>query len=145
MEDKELYWLAGILEGEGSFLKNPPSGKNAISIALQMTDEDIVAKVAALFEVSYFKCNPRKSHHKISYKLSVSHSKAQTWMIKLKPLMGQRRQQQIENALATFIPYKKAFVMPSKEVLEEMHKTMSLRKIAKIIGCRGQTVLNHIK
>jgi hypothetical protein len=44
----DLHWLAGLLEGEGSFLKGPPSAPRHPILALQMTDEDVVARVAAM-------------------------------------------------------------------------------------------------
>ena len=47
-----LYWLAGILEGEGSFMKGVPSNPNSPRIAIQMTDKDVLEKVAAIFKVS---------------------------------------------------------------------------------------------
>lgn len=41
-----LLWLAGLLEGEGSLIPGPPSYPNSPIIAIQMTDEDVVAKAA---------------------------------------------------------------------------------------------------
>jgi hypothetical protein len=53
MTDQDFYWLAGLLEGEGSFLPGPPSAPNSLRIALMMTDADVVARVAALWGVAY--------------------------------------------------------------------------------------------
>lgn len=46
--EHDRYWLAGLLEGEGSFLKGPPSAPRYPVLSLQMTDEDVVARVAAM-------------------------------------------------------------------------------------------------
>jgi hypothetical protein len=145
MDDKDFYWLVGLLEGEGTFLKSPPSKKNCISIQLQMTDEDIIKKAAILFDVSYCLCKPKKKHHKVSFKFSVRGSKAEEWMKKLKPLMGERRQNQIENALSQYIPPRINKELPPLEVLKNMHKTLSLRQIAKEFDCSYQRIFNALK
>jgi hypothetical protein len=44
----ELYWLAGLLEGEGSFVKGPPSRPNCPIVQLAMTDGDVVERAARL-------------------------------------------------------------------------------------------------
>lgn len=51
MSEKELYWLAGLLEGEGSFSPGPTSAPNSARISLTITDADVVARVAALWGV----------------------------------------------------------------------------------------------
>ena len=50
---RDLYWLAGLLEGEGSFMRGPPSRPNMPAIAIQMTDEDVIQRVAQLWAVCY--------------------------------------------------------------------------------------------
>jgi hypothetical protein len=42
-------WLAGLLEGEGTFLRPPPSMPNCPIVACRMTDRDVVERVAACF------------------------------------------------------------------------------------------------
>src|SRR4051812_6399725 len=53
--DVEIAWLAGLLEGEGSFMahwatthKNNGSDQRYFRIDLSMTDEDVVRKAARL-------------------------------------------------------------------------------------------------
>jgi len=46
---ESLYWLAGLLEGEGSFLKGPPSSPRCPIVQLPMTDQDVVEHAAHLF------------------------------------------------------------------------------------------------
>ncbi len=53
MDERILHWLAGLLEGEGSFLKPPPSAPNTPRITLQMTDEDVVQRVQEIFDLTY--------------------------------------------------------------------------------------------
>jgi hypothetical protein len=45
-----LAWLAGLLEGEGSFSRGLPSNPTKPIISLHMVDEDVVARVAAIWE-----------------------------------------------------------------------------------------------
>jgi len=53
MDEQDLYWLAGLLEGEGSFLKPAPCEPKHPRVALCMTDFDIVMRAANLFGVNY--------------------------------------------------------------------------------------------
>ena len=57
----DLLWLAGLLEGEGSFVKGPPSRPNAIGIAVEMIDEDVVERLANLFRVALVRL-PSRNH-----------------------------------------------------------------------------------
>ncbi len=60
MDTNELYWLAGLLEGEGSFLNAPPSAPNKPRISIQMTDLEVIQKVARLLQVNYIAADRRK-------------------------------------------------------------------------------------
>ena len=46
----ELHWLAGLLEGEGSFMTGPPSSPGLPVIAVNMTDHDVMARIGQIFE-----------------------------------------------------------------------------------------------
>jgi hypothetical protein len=105
----EIAWLAGLLEGEGSFLPAPPSSPGTPRIQMQSTDEDVVAKVARLFHVSYHQkhvagtvSNTGITHRKDSYTVAVRGSRAIYLMQRLRPLMGTRRKQQIEQSLSAY-------------------------------------------
>ena len=45
-ERDEFFWLVGLLEGEGSFMPAPPSEPTRPRISIQMTDEDVLSRVA---------------------------------------------------------------------------------------------------
>lgn len=92
MEIVDLAWLAGILEGEGSFLKAPPSDPGRPRISLQMTDEDVVARAAVLLGVKYSSSKDRKRPTwKPTFQLQVKGKRAAGLMRELYPQMGQRR------------------------------------------------------
>lgn len=97
--NENLFWLAGLLEGEGSFCSGPPSNPNCPFISVQMTDEDIIEKVSLIFGVKYSSSKPRKAHHKVTYRTTLKGKRAIELMKVLKPFMGIRRQSQIDNAI----------------------------------------------
>lgn len=100
LQEKELYWLAGLLEGEASFLEQKEG--RYVSISLEMTDEDIIKKVAKIFNVRYSKPSKREPHHKQSYKLLFRGSRAVEMMKQLQPLMGIRRSEKIQECIDSF-------------------------------------------
>lgn len=105
--ENQLYWLAGLLEGEGSFLKGPPSAPNRPVISMLSTDEDVVAKVATLMGVSYWgrlSEQFERNGWKKPYAVHLRGARAVELMLMLKPLMGIRRQQQIEKAIEGYKP-----------------------------------------
>lgn len=104
MTELELAWLAGLLEGEGSFCKGPPSAPNRPRIALQMTDEDVVRRAAYLMVIGYV-CesqNKRRPDWKPTFRVMLRGRTAVALMKQLRPLMGARRQQQIDVAIASY-------------------------------------------
>lgn len=100
MKGNELYWLAGILEGEGSFCAGPPSKPNQPRIAVTSTDRDVIMKVHGLIGGTITQNKKRKPHHKDSWQLLMRGTKAVALMKVLKPLMSKRRRGQIEHAIS---------------------------------------------
>lgn len=146
MQDKDLYWLAGLLEGEGSFLKGPPSRPHSPIIALEMTDKDIMKRASQLLETKPYFCKARVEGWKPTYKLQLRGTRAAITMKIFKPLMGLRRQAAIDRALECFVPKRVSKIRAiHKDVIVEMLKSKSVRVVAKIVGCSHQTVLNYIK
>jgi len=146
MLDRDRHWLAGFLEGEGSFMKPPPSSPNQPYITVQSTDEDVIQRAAELCGLKYQKVKNRHPEKwKQSYMLCVRGGKAVAWMKLLRPLMGKRRSSQIDRALESYDPdrnarYRCRIVLPSPKVLRRMHQKMSLRQIAVKYGCNHETV-----
>lgn len=103
MTKNEKYWLAGILEGEGSFMEGPPSDPNRPRISIQMCDRDIIERVAELFGIEYIhECEGRKENWSTTYQIQVRGESAIELMRLLKPIMGKRRSRQIEDAIASY-------------------------------------------
>jgi hypothetical protein len=101
MESKDLYWLAGYLEGEGSFMAGPPSEPARKRISFSTTDADVATKVGELMgcTVSYndrWPDNPRWNGY---WSGMIRGQRAVALMQELRPLMGERRRLQIDTAL----------------------------------------------
>jgi hypothetical protein len=100
----ELNWLAGLLEGEGSFLVGPPSAPRYPVLALQMTDEDVVARVAVMFGRKLGRWQSPRAREQPVFLVRITGAKAVAWMMALRPLMGERRRAQIDRAVASHAP-----------------------------------------
>jgi hypothetical protein len=101
----DLHWLAGLLEGEGSFMVGPPSRPRAPIIALAMTDEDVVARAARLLGCKFHRVvDQREPRWRPAFQLRLSGARAVAWMAALQPLLGARRRAQIDRALASYDP-----------------------------------------
>ena len=147
MDVQTLYWLAGLLEGEGSFMRGTPSCPNLPVIALQMTDEDIVAKVSQIFGVKYSKDKPSKRHvenphWKRVYSVRIKGQRAVDIMQEIFPLMGIRRQKQMQNAIESHQIKQKRFREGEIEQILALcqQSNMTQGQIAKDFGIRRETV-----
>lgn len=96
-----LYWLAGLLEAEGSFLAGPPSSPRCCAIRLPMTDEDVVGRVAALFDRAVVAHRVRDPRFKRPFSTTIRGASAARIMATLAPIMSARRRTQIERAMLT--------------------------------------------
>lgn len=102
----DISWLAGLLEGEGSFVWHQASrDKGRPRIQLQMTDKDVMEKACNILMSPL--CGPYGSNQtklgggkkKETYYTACSGQQAAAWMMTLYTLMGERRKQQIEPLL----------------------------------------------
>lgn len=131
MTQLQMYWVAGILEGEGTFLKPHPSTPNQPSLGLSMCDKDTVERVASIFRVSFFAIKPRKSHWSTSYVMRIRGKQAMAVMRAIRPLMSGRRQAQIDAALNSYDPTKREKANRVRRILSDAQIKRSIRRIAK--------------
>ena len=90
MDDKTIAWLAGLLEGEGCFrFSRTPH------IILQMTDEDIIRRVAGLWNKHYRANLARTPNRKRVFTVEVFATDALAVMGQIFPYMGERRKAKI--------------------------------------------------
>jgi hypothetical protein len=133
-----LGWLAGLLEGEGSFMKGPPSKAHLPRISIQMTDSDVMLKVGALFGVKPSTVKARPPRHKEIYHCDLKGSRAVALMTKLRPYMSLRRQLAIDSALASYKPpITSGKIYPTAAQIEQQlkDKRCSTYALARLYGC----------
>lgn len=95
----DIYWLAGLLEGEGCFYDKD----STTVLALGMTDADVIAKASKLLRcTSKTRTEYRTSNCKPYFRIKVQGKRAVGWMMTLYSLLGTRRREQIRAALASW-------------------------------------------
>lgn len=92
----DLLWLAGLLEGEGTF--DAHRGKYP-RIRLAMTDRDIVGRAASLMD-STVRLSLHRAPNKPTWHTELSGDRAASVMAAILPHMGARRSQKIAEVLA---------------------------------------------
>lgn len=96
MQDKDLYWLAGLLEGEGCFTC---SKRGTSSIQIAMTDKDVMDRVHNLIGGHYGTYQGRPNE-KVHYKVQLTRkSEVSSLGARLLPLMGSRRAEALERVI----------------------------------------------
>lgn len=99
MELRDRDWLAGLLEGEGSFLRPTPSSPRCPVVRVEMCDRDVVEHVARLWNRAVVPVAPRQPGFRRSYVTTIKGGPAIRVMTQLAPLMGDIRRTQIERAV----------------------------------------------
>lgn len=103
MNPEETAWLAGLLEGEGSFflLRNRVSGKVYLypQVIVGMTDRDVIERAAVMMESSVASVSNGQGRKRI-YRAHAVGRKAVRIMRLIRPHMGLRRGKKIDDLLA---------------------------------------------
>jgi hypothetical protein len=92
----DLLWLAGLLEGEGSF--DAHRGRYP-RIRLAMTDRDVVGRAAFLMDAT-IRLSLHPAPNKATWHTEISGKRAALIMAEILPHMGSRRSGKIAEALA---------------------------------------------
>ena len=104
----DVYWLAGLLEGEGCF--GSAQSKSPL-IQLSMVDRDIVERGAVLLGAKTAVASQdrqaiaRQRPRQRQWRTAVYGNRAAGWMMTLYPLLGTRRRGKIRNVLALWRTY----------------------------------------
>lgn len=97
LQAKDVFWLAGILEGEGCFQIRKSGG---VSIELCMTDKDVVERFRSVCGVGTMGKPRLLKSGKTAYQWSVTNqADAVGLMMTLLPVMGERRSKKIRECL----------------------------------------------
>lgn len=108
MKSTDLAWLAGLLEGEGSFMtiKSHVKGKVYLypKIVVTMTDLDVIQRASTLLGNAVYNVPLQKNGvSKLpQYRAQVSGAKAAELMRQLIPYMGKRRADKIREILRDY-------------------------------------------
>jgi hypothetical protein len=132
----ELHWLAGLLEGEGSFMPGPPSNPRMPCIAIAMNDQDVMARVGRLYERKVQVVKPRNARWQVTYQLRLQGANAVSLMTLLRPLMGSRRRAQIDHALACYDPRPTAVLTDetARAALDMLVRGHTVKAVAARLG-----------
>lgn len=104
IQERDLIWLAGLMEGEGSFYPGSAAhSSNLPWVSLKMTDKDVIDYVGKLWGVKTV-VEPRKPvQHKDAYVIRARGRRAVLLMWMLRPYMFERRRARIDEVLATAV------------------------------------------
>jgi hypothetical protein len=135
-EGEDLHWLAGLLEGEGSFFPGAPSSPHLPVIQITMADEDVIKRVAQMFQRSMYTVPPRREGWLTTYGVRVKGSGAVVWMRKLRPLLGLRRRAQVDRAIASYAPRSRQLLDDARAIvaLDLLARGESVRAVAARFG-----------
>ncbi|MGH8897521.1 MAG: LAGLIDADG family homing endonuclease [Egibacteraceae bacterium] len=100
MTTHEIYWLAGLLEGEGCFSTGGRRGH--ILVTLHMTDRDTMERAAMLLQATVGYRPRNKPPRKPSWYCTIKGYRAAAWMMTLYALLGARRQARIRELLVSW-------------------------------------------
>lgn len=102
---QESAWLAGLMEGEGSFGVRdggPHRGARRGLIAkLKMTDKDVVEKAKEIMPAcGPYVHNDNRPKHSTTYEVQWYGQRAENLMTRILPYMGERRKAKIDKCLS---------------------------------------------
>ena len=94
----DIAWIAGLLEGEGSFsiLKGSPI------VQMQSTDRDVIERAAGILGIKFHDtpCKPRgPDYYKPVWKIALSGTRAIAWMMTIYQFLGERRQEKVRGII----------------------------------------------
>lgn len=142
----EGSWLAGLLEGEGSFRYQRVGRSMTLRIKLEMTDEDVVRRAAKVMGSTVRKDKPRPPR-KPSYRTEIGCDAAAMIMSQVLPMMGQRRSEKIRSCLHEWNAYRLRGRLPlgrrmlsEDQVLEIRASPESSRHLSARYGISGRSI-----
>ena len=99
ISERRLGWIAGFLEGEGSFIW---FGDSHYEISCSQVQREPLARLQEMCEGKIYACKPSGPRSQIPYKWSLGGPRAIQWMMTLYPLMSPRRREQIKRVITNW-------------------------------------------
>lgn len=104
LNEVDVAWLSGLLEGEGYFglVPNKSKGKTYryARVGVSMTDRDVVERAAGLMGARVVRLKPATPTRLTPFRVNLQGQRAVALMRLLRPHLGERRRQQIDRILA---------------------------------------------
>jgi hypothetical protein len=95
-----------------------------------------VARAARLLGANVRRINPRRRSWKTTYAVVLNGSRAVAWMVRLRPLLGERRRAQVDRALASYAPRSNRRLddQKARDALALLADGQSVRAVAERFG-----------
>ena len=113
IDDKDFFWLVGILEGEGTFLAGPPTSRGQPIVRVSMTDRDVVERIGAVIDRAVVPVSVLRSHYKTPYVTCMKGAPAVALMRAVRPHLGAVRRVQIDRAIASWHGHRARWRRPA--------------------------------
>jgi len=107
--ENKIYYIAGLLEGEGSF-----GFYGCPVIQINMTDGDVIEGARKILHPKANIRTQQKNDRKLMYILHISGPIAIQWMMTIYPLMKMRRKQKIREVIEKWKEVKNASVAQTR-------------------------------
>lgn len=104
MDDSHtFFWLVGVCEGEAYF--GYYTSRKTPVIEIEMKDEHVIARVAAIFSVSYIRRDRRaeRPESSVTYRVALRGRRALQVMKRLQPYMSPRRARAIQQVEDSYL------------------------------------------
>mgnify|MGYP001591425568 CR=1 FL=1 len=135
-----LSWLAGLLDGEGSF--SPTRG---VMISLGMTDPEPVEFASKMTRTPVsIRDDPKTPHHKRQWRIQVTGDRARWAMIHVLPFMSPRRRKAIEICLDRPRTRKLTSEVEDKIKRDYLADIGGLHKLGRMYGVSHGTIWNIV-
>lgn len=104
MDDSHtFFWLVGVFEGEAYF--GYLASQRSPVIQVEMKDEHVIARIAAILGLSYSRRDRRESrpNSAVTYRLMLRGRRAMQLMKRFQPYMSPRRARSIEQVEVAYL------------------------------------------
>jgi len=99
-------WIAGLLEGEGSFIASRSARSSYPVIKVEMCEQQVIERAAHVLDTRVWAVPPGTEGWRPTYVAQIAGHRAAEWMRDLRPYMGLRRTATIDAALSAYHPIR---------------------------------------
>lgn len=140
----ELYWFAGLFEGEGYVYLQKTGQYAAPTMGVEMANEDVISTLVTMFGGT--KSTRKRGSNQRTYTWSFSASKGCIELLSvIYDLLSKKRQTQIDTVMEGYKPSPKARINAEgcEDVISKLKEGHTQTEIAKELGI-SQSVISKI-